>query len=610
MMKIELFSEPFAKTGNIAAEGFRKLLGSPARDILQTMLREAIQNSVDAAKLKGGPEVLIRVRTLDEGQKNQLATRLLTAYPPQDSVISRSLMKRGLRVLEICDFNSTGLGGPTSADVVSEADEPQDFINFIRNVGMARDTHHGGGTYGYGKTSLYAMSACSTILVDTQTFSDGRPVRRLIGCHLGGAYAADGEQGKRKRFTGRHWWGVLDGDSVEPVTGSAAADMAAALGLPVRGESQTGTSILILDPLIDEKKGDEWLWHYMREIILWNFWPRLTASTPADRKLSVVIEIEGKTRELPKPEEFPPLDLFAAALEACRTGSDGEIIRCRRPKKDLGRLVIKRGLSADRYVSSLAEDSLIPRHCSHVALMRPVELVVKYVAGTPYADSRHEWAGVFICSDDDQVESAFAMSEPPAHDDWIPENLPVPGSTFVRVALREIKNKASAYAVPAMDAARPGERGTSLAKTSMQLGRLLDSVSGRAPGKSFRVKSSVARSRTLSISTPQFKRLVLAESGQRHAVFESYIQNDGSKPSLIVVAQAYLVVDGARAGTSDLPPQYATEVVRVEFEGAGKRCLGPKIHVGTASGTIRVTVICPADAAVGVRLFFDEEGDE
>src|SRR5690606_5752870 len=128
---------------------------------------------------------------------------------------------------------------------------------------------------------------------------------------------------------------------------------------------------------------------------------------------------EGKTRELPKPEEFPPLDLFAAALEACRTGSDGEIIRCRRPKKDLGRLVIKRGLSADRYVSSLAEDSLIPRHCSHVALMRPVELVVKYVAGTPYADSRHEWAGVFISSDDDQVESAFARSEPPAQGDWI-----------------------------------------------------------------------------------------------------------------------------------------------------------------------------------------------
>src|SRR5690606_40680361 len=98
-------------------------------------------------------------------------------------------MKRGLRVLEICDFNSTGLGGPTSADVVSEADEPQDFINFIRNVGMARDTHHGGGTYGYGKTSLYAMSACSTILVDTQTFSDGRPVRdrkstRLNSSHV------------------------------------------------------------------------------------------------------------------------------------------------------------------------------------------------------------------------------------------------------------------------------------------------------------------------------------------------------------------------------------------------------------------------------------------
>lgn len=609
MMKIELFSEPFAKTGNIAAEGFRRLLGSPARDILQTMLREAIQNSVDAAKLRGGPEVLIRVRTLGEGQKNHLVSRVLTACPPQDPVISKSLAKGALRVLEICDFNSTGLGGPTTADVVSDADEPQDFINFIRNVGIARDTHHGGGTYGYGKTSLYAMSACSTILVDTQTFSDGRPVRRFIGCHLGGAYAADVEPGKRKRFTGRHWWGLLDGDSVEPITGSAAADMAASLGLPPRNESRTGTSILILDPLIDDEKGDEWLWHYMREILLWNFWPRLVASTPVDRKLSIGVEIEGKYKILPKPEEFPPLELFASALEACRTGTDGEIIKCGRPKKDLGRLVVKRGLNADRYISALAEDSLIPRQCSHVALMRPVELVVKYIAGTPYADPRYEWAGVFICSNDDQVESAFAMAEPPAHDDWIPDNLPSPSSTFVRVALREINTKASAYAVPATDAARRGERGPSLAKTSMQLGRLLDSVSGRGPGRRSHGKSSGTRSKELYISTPRFTRLVLADSGQRHAIFESYIQNDGKKSALIVRAQAHLVVDGARAGTSDLPSRYATEVVELVFEGAGTVCRGSSIHVGTASGIIRVAVICPADAAVGVRLFFDEEGD-
>ncbi len=51
MSLLELFSEPFARTGNIAADGFKKLLGCPAQDLLQTVLRESIQNSIDAGRL-------------------------------------------------------------------------------------------------------------------------------------------------------------------------------------------------------------------------------------------------------------------------------------------------------------------------------------------------------------------------------------------------------------------------------------------------------------------------------------------------------------------------------------------------------------------------------
>lgn len=428
MKRMQLYSEPFAKTGNMAAEGFKRLLGRPTLGLLQTLIREGIQNVLDAAHGRSGPTVLIRLRTLSPDQQQTLRQTLLAERPRGGATredIDASLAKPGLRVLELCDFGTEGLSGPTRADAPHDGEEPLNFVNFLRNVGAARDTHHGGGTYGYGKSSLYAMSGCSTVVVDSQTRSAGRQERRMMACHLGTAFDAESDHGERRRFTGRHWWGVLDGnDSVEPIINEDAIATSAALGMPHRDPMETGTSILIIDPLL----GDEDMHATIGDVIeavLWNFWPRMTASTPEHRKLKVQIELEGERVSVPIPEEFPPLDLFAAAMAEHRLkGNDLQPIRCDRPKRHLGNLVIRKGLRADRRDPATRDGSLIPKQSSHIALMRPVELVVRYIEGEPLTDRRFDWAGVFICSESDEVEEAFALAEPPAHDDWIPDNLP------------------------------------------------------------------------------------------------------------------------------------------------------------------------------------------
>jgi hypothetical protein len=65
MTGMRLFSEPFAPTGNLAAEGFRNLLGKPTLDQTQTVIREAIQNSVDAAESALGPRIEILFQDSD-----------------------------------------------------------------------------------------------------------------------------------------------------------------------------------------------------------------------------------------------------------------------------------------------------------------------------------------------------------------------------------------------------------------------------------------------------------------------------------------------------------------------------------------------------------------
>ena len=61
--RLSPFSEPYGATGNIG-DNFHRLLGAPSLDRLQTVIREAVQNIADAAKLGVGPEIEIRLRQL------------------------------------------------------------------------------------------------------------------------------------------------------------------------------------------------------------------------------------------------------------------------------------------------------------------------------------------------------------------------------------------------------------------------------------------------------------------------------------------------------------------------------------------------------------------
>lgn len=605
MSRLQLFSEPFAKTGNMAAEGFKRLLGRPTLELLPTMLREGIQNVLDASDGDSGAVVLIRLRTLTSEQQDALGGRLLAERPRDDVTradIDASLAKSELRVIELCDFGTEGLSGPTRADAPHDGDEPLNFVNFLRNVGAARDTHQGGGTYGYGKSSLYAMSSCSTIVVDSQTRCAGRDERRLMACHLGAAFDSTLDDGVRRRFTGRHWWGVRDGDvSIEPSVGDSAAELAAAIGMPVRNEQQTGTSILIIDPLLgnaDLKSSIE----DVIETVLWNFWPRMTASTPASKKLSVEVELEGKRIPLPPPEEFPPLDLFAAAIAEHRAGGSGLTpIMCGRPKKLLGNIVIRQGLRADRRGAAARSESIIPKQASHIALMRPVELVVRYIEGDPLHDRRFDWAGVFVCSDNDEIEEAFALAEPPAHDDWIPDNLPKGSAkTFVQVAMKRLQEIARPQIRPAPPSSDSNESAPSLAAIAAKMGQFLDRVSAMGPGRPIRRAGSASSRKTLSVTAPRFAGLVLDPNGRTMARFRAELQNDASDSELHLVAEPYLVVDGGSTAGDDLPGGFELCVARIVLGDVTAD--GSWIHAGHRAGEIEVLVPTVATAALGLKL--------
>jgi hypothetical protein len=162
------------------------------------------------------------------------------------------------------------------------------------------------------------------------------------------------------------------------------------------------------------------------------------------------LSILGDDYALPDPTTVQPLFLMTHALSKARARE--ELIHCQKPKKLLGFLgqcSASLDLAADdRFRRHLGDTALIPERLHHVALLRPAELVVRYLQGSINLAEQRQWAGVFITDigENAEVEQAFAMSEPPAHDDWQPKAahaLTPHQRTYVNVALKRIRERIS-----------------------------------------------------------------------------------------------------------------------------------------------------------------------
>lgn len=611
---LSLYSEPYGSTGNIG-ENFLRLLGTPSTDPLQTVIREAVQNIADAAKLGQGPSILIRLRRLNQDEYACMRDNVLHTIPDEPSSrqkFSEFLARDEQIVLEICDFGTTGLGGPTRADRIPLGTRRTDFINFLRNIGTPRDTDHGGGTYGFGKASLYAVSQCRTILVDTLVANGDAGERRLIGCHIGSRHEV-AEDGYKKQFTGRHWWGVADpADNIaDPALGSDAQGLAEALGFPSRDAGQSGTSIMMLD---FNPEGEDLMTvgHRIVEGLLYSFWPRMMKDAPARIRFSCRVEVDGEELDIPDPEEFPPLHLFCRAMRKARDheGDGVERIFSERPARDLGWLAIERGLRSERR-PIVGEDSLFRQTSRHIALMRPVQLVVKYLEGTALPDERLEWAGVFLASDEDEVERAFALSEPPAHDDWIPGNLEKGhAKTFVRVALRKLDARATEIGMPASSGSSQEGEAPPLARVSGMLGAALEGVNGEGAGRPRRGNGGgggTPRPARARASRPVFVRLEQRD-GAKVAIFSTSVQQDADGRGEKLLAAAAVALDGAATRQLDQSIE-SPEIVEIRAADGSNSETGDLLTIDGASGEYEIIVSMPDECAVTVDAEVQCGGD-
>lgn len=635
MTLIRLHSEPFSRDGNIAADGAARLLGQPALSPLELVIRETIQNSWDASlQTEGTPRYSIRIRHLDSSQMEAMHSFFQELPPnqanePVAGLLRRFLVSSGL-VMEICDACTQGLDGPTSASRALQDGESANFVNFIRNIGSARDLAQGGGTYGFGKSSLFKISRCQTIVVHSVIAADEGLQHRLIGKALGAAFDHDG-----RRFTGRHWWGAAsenDGGSVDPVLGEEAAELAGSLGFEYRTSSeQTGTSLMILDPDLEEFDPSgvfvnsplteirNHLSARLQDTILWHCWPKFTRRADGSLPMECDLSILGDHLSLPDPATIQPLFLMTQALSMARAKED--LIHCQRPKKLVG-FFGQSGASLelaadDRFRRHLGDTALIPERLHHVALLRPAELVVRYLEGSINEVDQKQWAGVFITDigENAEVEKAFAMSEPPAHDDWQPkaaQSLTSHQRTYVNVALSRIRERIRTLSGSDIRQGRlpGGEARSSLAALAGDIGRsLIGAGPGGADGSRSDSGGGGGRRASLRLGAPLSEGTTL-RNGQPVARFRVRLTGPTDVRPSITFTPWVQMDEGTRDPLA--PNGKAPQVIGVEIDAqevllseSGYIC--PVEPGGT---NIQILVSIPDYVAVGISAEIVAEGEE
>ncbi|MFE6970948.1 hypothetical protein [Isoptericola sp. NPDC057653] len=431
-------SQQYPPEGAAAAEGIRSQLGRPALDLLTVLVREAAQNSWDARS--GGIDVSfgLDLYTVSPAHAPTWRSLLLEGGPRNSDIfpLRKALGQTSIRVLAVSDRGTKGLGGPTRADVVT--DGPRDFVTFVRNVGEPRDTRLGGGTYGFGKGIFFMLSQARTVLIHTRTLHEGRLQTRLVGSALAHSYTMQTLAGGEARYTGRHWWGRPVDNVIEPLLDDEADDVAGRLGLRPFGHDETGTTVVVVDPEIDETLGSASdVGTYLAETIMWQLWPKMLPRHDRLPAMSFRVTVDGQEYEIPDPVTTHPIQMFVEAYRLMNS-PEARSIELGRPRRRLGVLGLHASLVLPWTPTRAAETAGFTKNLvHHVCLMRSAELVVTYRPGIEPAAELKGYAGVFRVAE--TLDEVFARAEPPTHDAWNADSLSPDERRYVNGVFRRLR---------------------------------------------------------------------------------------------------------------------------------------------------------------------------
>lgn len=225
-----------------------RLIQNNEMPILDLLVREAVQNSLDASLTgKGFVKVDFNV-----GEFNNLT------FSDNFEGIRKKLHKKfgeeKQKYIEIRDTHTQGLSGPLHYDDVVDEDYGN-MLKLVYEISMPQDKEGAGGSWGLGKT-IYFRVGIGLVVYYSRVKINNRYEDRLAACLVENEKSSNSiltyDEGTLKR--GIAWWGkAYKNDKTIPITDkNEISRFLKILNIKPFKEEETGTSIII--PFINEKK--------------------------------------------------------------------------------------------------------------------------------------------------------------------------------------------------------------------------------------------------------------------------------------------------------------------------------------------------------------------
>ena len=395
--------------GGAPGDAYKSIFNGSGKNQAETMAREAIQNSVDAANEPNVSVVVdFRFISLEDKQRrifeNAAGLRDIAKRRGGLGLLPGNVLERqegALNLLYIDDYETTGLSG----DPTSPSSNLRKLLMDLGGSGKVHQTEGSGGSYGFGKAVYSSSSRIGTIFAFSRTLdADGNELSVLMGC----AYQ-EGHEYKGTSWTGRGFFGIQteiegEGTRFDPYIGDEAERLAETLGF--ERDLGTGTSILIVDTAVSPEET-------LTGIENW-WWPRIQARLLDAR----VISADG-TAEVPRPKRQKHLKPFIDAFYAARKQTPPipgalELEEFRKSdEKNIGTL----GLTVvDDSETENPFGEEYEEWLDTVALVRSPYMVVNYHKKWRPSPAAPVVVGCFVAHHD--VDYVLKLSEPPDHSRW------------------------------------------------------------------------------------------------------------------------------------------------------------------------------------------------
>jgi hypothetical protein len=224
-----------------------RLIQNQDMPILDLLIRESVQNSLDAAlDNQGFVNVEFNLREFESMNLNHhfegISDNLMKKYPSGT-----------YKSLEIRDSNTYGLTGPLQYKDVKNNDFGN-LLKLIYEISMPQQKEGAGGSWGLGKTVYFRAGAGLVIYYSRVKDNSGKYESRLAACLVENEGKEDALLPTRKNEIQRGiaWWGQkADELSTMPLTDQTEIKYILDIfGINPYKDEETGTTIII--PYIDE----------------------------------------------------------------------------------------------------------------------------------------------------------------------------------------------------------------------------------------------------------------------------------------------------------------------------------------------------------------------